>query len=104
MNRALLLSLFLLASFVSVALPAFAIADMLEGFVISAENGKLTLRDQDGQRTHKLNVADGAKIKRDNREVKLADLMLGDRAKLITEQRPPNGTVVVAVDAWSIKH
>jgi hypothetical protein len=86
-----------------VAAPVLAAFDMLEGTVITAGEGKMTLQDQDGKKIHNLDVADDARITRDGREARLENLMTGDWAKITTEKRLPFQIVVVAIDARSSK-
>src|SRR5262245_8780976 len=86
-----------------VAVPVIASFDMLEGTIITAGEGKLTMQDQDGKKIHTLDVADEVRVTRDGREARLENLMTGDWAKITMEKRLPQQNVVVAIDARSSK-
>lgn len=72
---------------VTSAKPEFAeqrllLADAHEGTFISAEGGKLSMLDQDGKTKRSFALAKDAKITRDGKAAKLADLQKGDGLKV----------------------
>jgi hypothetical protein len=71
-------------------------AEDLEGKVVSAGEGKITIIGKDNEE-QVLEVAPNAKITRDKKSAKLSDLQEGDAVTLKTESRKSKPVVVVIV-------
>jgi hypothetical protein len=80
---------------------AFAQEKTLEGKVVKAGDGKLTMTDKDGKNEQAYDVAKDAKITCDGKECKLQDLKVGAPVRVTTKPDAKDKIWAVKIEAFS---
>jgi hypothetical protein len=77
----------------------FAAEKIHEGKIVRAGAGKLIMTDADGDNKRTVNVADDANITCEGKDVKLAELKVGDFVKVTTKTNDKDVTLVTKIEA-----